>query len=195
MTKKNVAIFTFGDVELARIESILIHAFKLAGYKSTIVGMNISSRKKYKKQWTNEAELRFASWPPPLVWYIVDRLVGALVPRRWYEAIDDVLRVSVFGVRIGKYALSSLMRGQRRGSPDLRDKAVRRLLKRELARSLSGMFFSKLLLWRLNADAVVMYDRGYTPLGQVFDHCLATDIPVVSVNAAHRNNILMLKRH
>jgi hypothetical protein len=51
------------------------------------------------------------------------------------------------------------------------------------------------VIGRVRPGLVLFVDRGYTPEGELFDICLANGIDVITWNAAHKNNALMIKRY
>lgn len=111
------------------------------------------------------------------------------------NSLPELLRVTVEGVRSGKYAASTLMRMRRSGEFDFSDKDVRRMLRKSLARSFGFARIAHRVLDSLSPSALVVVDRGYSPSGEFFDVCMSRGIPVFSWNAAHRNNTLMMKRY
>ena len=87
------------------------------------------------------------------------------------------------------------MRETRSGSFDLESPAIRRSLANALDRSIQCASSARSLLNKINPQALVLVDRGYSPSGELFDLCIARDIPVFTWNAAHRDNSLILKRY
>ena len=135
---------------------------------------------------------RFASWDLRADTSGAREVVRALMDCRSQE---DVLELNWRGIRVGQYAVSTLMRRRREGhidpqSPGVRDE-LRLLLEQTLDHSAAA--FAMVEAWQPTTVALV--DRGYTPEGPLFDVCMARGIKPITFNAAHRDNTLMLKRY
>lgn len=111
------------------------------------------------------------------------------------STLDDVLKLQHLGVRVGKYALSSLMRRTRLGSFDTQSAEQRAQFKSLLEDSIAATSRNNALIEQVKPSYVLMVDRGYTPSGQLFDLCIQRGIPVITWNAAHKNNHYILKRY
>lgn len=109
--------------------------------------------------------------------------------------LDDILALDYLGVRVGKYALSSLMRRTRLGSLDFSSSEQMSQFEELLHESMAATQRNQDLLDRVSPSFVMMVDRGYTPSGQLFDLCIKREIPVITWNAAHKNNHYILKRY
>jgi hypothetical protein len=118
--------------------------------------------------------------------------LGALTPP---SSQDEFVALEKDGLRIGRYALSTMMRNMRCGRFDFGDSGVRTAALQWLRKSLDGVAFADQLLRRWTPKAVLLTDQGYLPLGPLFDRCINAGIPVFSWNAGHRDNIVVLKRY
>ncbi len=99
------------------------------------------------------------------------------------------------GISIGKYTASTLMRRRRLGSVDRHDPEIIDEVIALLASSVAAVRGAKAMLEKFSPSCVVLVDRGYTPFGEIFDVCVQQGVEVITWNAAHRNNTLMLKRY
>lgn len=108
---------------------------------------------------------------------------------------EQLLQAESHGCRVGRAALSSLMRRIRKGRIPLRDPAVRAMAQVELTDSIAAAAIAARILADVQPQVVVFVDRGYTPTAQFFDLALTAGIPVFTWNAGHRDNILLLKRY
>lgn len=107
----------------------------------------------------------------------------------------DVLAYSHQDARVGRYALSTMMRQTRRSDFDLADPADRRLVQTWLQRSVDAVGFAEALLARWQPDALLVNDQGYIPLGPLFERCAQRNMQLFTWNAAHRNACVMMKRY
>ncbi|WP_170294743.1 hypothetical protein [Roseospira navarrensis] len=108
---------------------------------------------------------------------------------------DDVLALTWRGIRVGKYAVSTLMRRRRQGHIDPRDPGAQADLAVLLDQTLDHTAAAIAMVERWKPEVVALVDRGYTPEGPLFDVCVAHGIQPITFNAAHRDNTLMLKRY
>ncbi len=109
---------------------------------------------------------------------------------------EDELRVLEHdGLRVGRYALSTMMRSTRCGRFDFTDPAAKAVAYGWLQKTLDGAAFADQLIERWKPDALLVTDQGYTPLGPLFERCVNAGIPAYSWNAAHRDNLVAFKRY
>jgi hypothetical protein len=108
---------------------------------------------------------------------------------------DDALAIEQDGIRVGRYALSTMMRNLRRGRFDFTDAADRNLLQGWLQRSEDAVAFADTILERWRPHALLLNDQGYIPLGPLFERALARGIAAYTWNASHRDDAIILKRY
>jgi hypothetical protein len=108
---------------------------------------------------------------------------------------DDLKDLHHDGLRIGRYALSTMMRSTRCGRFDLSDAETKATALEWLQKTLDGAAFADQLIARWKPDALLVTDQGYTPLGPLFERCVNAGTPAFSWNAAHRDNLIVMKRY
>jgi hypothetical protein len=108
---------------------------------------------------------------------------------------DDLLALENDGLRIGRYALSTMMRSTRCGRFDFTDPVVKAAAMNWLQKALDAAAFADQLVRRWKPDALLVTDQGYIPLGPLFERCVNAGTPSFTWNAGHRDNIIMLKRY
>ncbi len=111
------------------------------------------------------------------------------------QSIDQILAFEYAGVRAGRFATSTILRHFRLASLDVNSAKDRRLLMEYLASSMTAAGEADRLLQHISPELVLLSDPVYSPDGELFDNCLAKGIEVISVEAAHKSNALMLKRY
>jgi hypothetical protein len=111
------------------------------------------------------------------------------------EREDDLKDLHYDGLRMGRYALSTMMRSTRCGKFDFSDAETKATALEWLQKTLDGAAFADQLIARWKPDALLVNDQGYTPLGPLFERCVNAGIPAFSWNAAHRDNLIVLKRY
>ena len=185
---KSVLIMGMGRVRSIAQEAAMRKAFEIAGYRCLVVVPQDEMVLKAYQQLGSD-ELVFMDHYRSAMPSDGARMLSEC------ESIDDVIQLSVAGVRCGKYAVSTFMRKTRLGSIDLSDPSTRKDLVQALNRSLQYTRIARALLQRFKPDALLLVDRGYSPSGELFDTFIERDIPVFTWNAAHRNDSLILKRY
>jgi hypothetical protein len=108
---------------------------------------------------------------------------------------DDLKVLHHDGLRMGRYALSTMMRSTRCGRFDFSDAETKATALEWLQKTLDGAAFADQLIAHWKPDALLVTDQGYTPLGPLFERCVNAGTPAFSWNAAHRDNLIVLKRY
>jgi hypothetical protein len=111
------------------------------------------------------------------------------------ESEDDLKDLHHDGLRMGRYALSTMMRSTRCGRFDFSDAGTKATALEWLQKTLDGAAFADQLIARWKPDALLVTDQGYTPLGPLFERCVNAGTPAFSWNAAHRDNLIVMKRY
>jgi len=107
----------------------------------------------------------------------------------------EILNIKMDGISVGKYAASSFMRITRSSSIKINNEQDKLILINQMTKSLQAAKAIEDILKDLNPDLVLVIDRGYTPVGQLFDACLINDIPVITRNASHKSGFEIVKRY
>lgn len=185
---KKVLFMGMGRVRFIAQEAVVRKAFEMAGYRPIVlISQDRLIIKAYGLLGSND--LAF------LDTYLSGRRLDGADLLTESSTLDELTSLSVNGVRCGKYAASTLMRKTRSGSFDFSDDGTRRELIKALNRSLEVTAAAEALINDIAPDVLVLVDRGYSPSGELFDTCVQYNIPVITWNAAHKNNTLMLKRY
>lgn len=107
----------------------------------------------------------------------------------------EILNITLNDINIGKFAASSFMRLTRSSSIMINDSGFRSLILEQMTDSLRAAKAVEDILEDIKPDLVFVIDRGYTPVGQLFDACLNKGIPVISRNASHKSGWEIIKRY
>ncbi len=111
------------------------------------------------------------------------------------ESEDDLRDLHHDGLRMGRYALSTMMRSTRCGKFDFSDAETKATALEWLQKTLDGAAFADQFIARWKPDALLVTDQGYTPLGPLFERCVNAGTPAFSWNAAHRDNLIVMKHY
>jgi len=114
---------------------------------------------------------------------------------RSLKTADDLKQVTYKNCRIGMFCLSTLMRWNRMGDPDIRDPATNAKLRGQLNLALQSADAAEAIANKLQPKIVLMNERGYSPYGELFDKVLAQGGECITWNAGHRNDMLVVKRY
>lgn len=107
----------------------------------------------------------------------------------------EILNITLNGINIGKFAASSFMRVTRSSGIKTKDNSSYSLLLKQMAYSISAAKTVEFILEDIKPDLVFVIDRGYTPVGQLFDACLNKGIPVISRNSSHKSGWEIIRRY
>lgn len=99
------------------------------------------------------------------------------------------------GVKVGRHALSSIVRGLAQGSVEFGDPRVTELLTKLLPDSMQQVKASRLLFERIQPDAVLFVEKGYLPYGVIFDVAIEKNLNVVQFHHGHRSDLILMKRY
>ena len=185
---KTVLFVTFGNVDNFSTDLMLVEAFRQAGFQPVIAGLD--KQHKLERQWRLAGVTKFIYAPE------VTSRVQSLSHEQFatFARYQDLLGLMDGGIRVGKCAVSTEMRKRRDGKLDFTSPGTKDNLLWRINESFAAADRARTVLSIANPDAVVMYDRGYTPNGELFDLCIERKLAVFSIDAAHKNNSLMLKR-
>ena len=111
------------------------------------------------------------------------------------ESQADLLALTWHGIPVGKFLVSTLMRRYRLGSVSPNDLKIASALYSTLERTLDQTHAAEKILDQWSPELVIFIDRGYTPEGPMFEACIQRGIRPATMNAAHRDNALILKRY
>jgi hypothetical protein len=99
------------------------------------------------------------------------------------------------GARVGRQALSTLVRARHDPLVDLDAPATRNDLTRLVAVGIDGVHTAETVIERTQPDLLLMIERGYAGLGAISDVAINRGLPVVQFGSAHRDDAFFLKRY
>ena len=99
------------------------------------------------------------------------------------------------GLPVGVIAASSLMRKERYGKIYLTDEVHRSKYREILGEVLRYADAACRLIDDVQPSMIGINDRGYSPIAQIFHRAMNLGINTITMNGAHRNNYIMLKRY
>ena len=188
-TDRTVLVFATSGVANAVLSLPILLGFRKAGYRPIILTSDPWPMRRFYKFFGFFDIHSFALYfCEPLDQMAADHMQGI-------ETLRDFLDLELDGVRIGKYAGSTLLRKSRQGSLDVNEPRTRKLAASSLAESLGAVEMGNRLIEAFSPDAVLMVDRGYTPFGETFDLLTNNAIPAYTWNVSHRPENIIMKRY
>ena len=180
------------DVHQARLEAILAKALQLRGAHVSILTWRSAPR---AQRLFRALRIR------DLVFY--DDFAGASGDYRDEAArvversatVRDLLRFEYRGARVGRQALSTVVRARHEPRIDLDAPGMRDAIRNTLEYAIGGVDQAGRALDATGADQLLLVERGYAGFGSIFDVALQHNIPVVQFQAAHRDDAFQLKRY
>jgi hypothetical protein len=183
------ALVVSGGGPAIETEVGLIKALALAGYRVAVIGRSDPILAAYYRL---AGVSTFLHWDELVVPVGRSEAYGQLARA---SSSADVLRIRDGGTQVGRYAASTALRALRLGSIDLRVEPVRRRYEDRLRYSVASARAAERIVGSVRPDLVVFNDRGYSPQAELFERAIRAGADVITWNAAHRNNVLMLKRY
>lgn len=179
------------DVEQMQLEAILAKAMQSHGAKVTTL---VFASPAVRRRWRALGVPRLAYFedfaPPVSAWESqVPELLTGLEDLTAYR--DLVYRSG----RIGRHALSTVVRERHEPRIDLGEPGVRESLERRIRQGMEAVHAAEELLDEIHPDLMLFVDRGYVGVGAIFDVALERGLPVIQLQAAHRDDALILKRY
>ncbi|MCG8526602.1 MAG: hypothetical protein MI748_09500 [Opitutales bacterium] len=112
------------------------------------------------------------------------------------EKIDQekLLSLTHLGVKIGKHALSILVRNSHVSLIDFSSEKFQAQLRIVLKNSIIASSAIGRVLEEGHFQMCIASERGYTPNGELFDHCLNRRIEFIQHIGAHKNELSHFKR-
>jgi len=111
------------------------------------------------------------------------------------NSIWDLLEFEYAGVRVGRLAVSTALRSTYRGSLDLQVPQDRQLLVDTVAHGIAHTNAAQKILRRFHPDAALFVDTVYSPMGELWDSCLQSNVDAIQWQQAHKSNGLLFKRY
>lgn len=175
---------------LIEVELFLLKALEGAGFRPVVAFTQRSAlvRRYYRLAAAEEVEVwRRLSRRPAL------RPAEEVVAQQ--RSLEDVLVLEHKRIRVGMYAVSTVLRRLLAGSLDLALGPDRRGLVRQLAASIAAAEAADAIVSTVRPDLALFVDRVYTPEGELFDACVAHGVDVIACLRAHKSDAVMLKRY
>lgn len=112
-----------------------------------------------------------------------------------HETVQALLDFELFGVRVGRFAVSSALRRKYIGSLDLHVAEDRDLLVDAVGKAVASANGAQKILEQFRPDLALFVDTAYSPTGELFDQCLKSNIETIQWQQGHKSNALLFKRY
>jgi hypothetical protein len=111
------------------------------------------------------------------------------------KSLLDLLEFEYADVRVGRLAVSTVLRSTYRGSLDLQVPADRKLLTNALANGMAAAKAAQNIIHKFQPDLALFVDTTYSPTGELFDACLHNRVEAIQWQQGHKSNALIFKRY
>jgi hypothetical protein len=179
------------DAEQIQLESILAKAMQARGSRVTVlVFADLEVRRRFRALGVRGLVYYEDFVPARLQW---EPEVGPLL-----AGVDDLsaYRDLVYrDARVGRHALSTVVRERHEPRIELDEPGVRAALERHVRHGMEGARVGERLLDEVSPDLLLMIERGYVGVGAIFDVALERGLPVVQLQSSHRDDAFTLKRY
>jgi hypothetical protein len=179
----------------AKVEALMAGVLRLKGYRPVVL--------LERPGFIFERIFR-AGAPDTEFLYLSESIDGAQTARAAETAarilgdapsLQSLVNLEIDGFRIGRSVLSWVLRQFRVGRLDDSDPRHHEAALKTLARSLAVKDFIKRRLAAETPDLAVFVERGYTPVGEVFDGCLLAGVDTMQWLGAPQSDCLMYRRY
>jgi hypothetical protein len=190
---QRILVVSLSDsVQQVRLEAILAKALQLHGGRVTILT--------WRSAWRARAIFRRLHLRD-VVFY--DDFARPMQPFREEAGralescatVRELLRFEYDGARIGRQALSTIVRARHEPRVELDAPGVRDELRETLAYAMEGTGRGRRILEATRPDQLLLVERGYASFGPIFDVALERGVRVVQFQSAHRDDAFQLKRY
>jgi hypothetical protein len=123
-----------------------------------------------------------------------DKTAAAAIVDR-YNSMWDLLNFEYLGIRVGRLAVSTALRGTYKGFLDLQVAEDRNRLVDALAYGMVSASAARKILQRFDPDLALFIDTSYSPFGELFDCCIQNKVQTIQWQQAHKSNALIFKRY
>lgn len=187
---RRALVMGYHDLGIATTQMPMIAALKMAGFSVRVL---------MPQPWAPTERL-YRLFGADSVCFYLDRIAEGTHPaaRAAIAACLDAKALMAIRHRqaaVGTYALSTLMRRLRKGDISPQDPVLRPVLTDALSQSMHSAEAMERIFDEYAPQVVSFIDRGYTPDGQLFDITLAKGARAYTLNAGHRNDMVMTKRY
>lgn len=188
--RRILVISLSNDLQQVRLEAIVVRALQLHGAQVSILT--------WRANWSARVFFRtlriggLVFYDDFLAHTSRDEAAQAVEPGR---TVQDVLGFEYRGARVGRQALSTVVRARLEPRIDLDVPGMRDDIRGMLDFAIASVDQAERVLDATRAAELVLVERGYAGFGSIFDVALLRGIPVVQFQAAHRDDAFQLKRY
>ncbi|TKB76641.1 MAG: hypothetical protein E8D42_17210 [Nitrospira sp.] len=171
------------------IESVMIKGLQMAGYEAVVLRHRRYNFMRYRRLTGNKTVFEYSDFDSQGDPEWVKQQAGQL------NTIHDWMNLEYEGVHVGRFTLASAIRGRRVRQLDFGSPAVQLELRKGLEQSVQSAIRVRELFNKIKPDCVLVMDRGYTGVGEVFDSAINLGIDTITWEMGYRSNRLVVKRY
>jgi len=188
--KKNAIVVQPDDRKIAFMNLPLIFGLMMSGYRPIIL---------FTGDECGDAKYFYRTIGMSDFVYIKDQPIAlnlqAIKAIHKLENKNDLLNFRHKKIDTGKYALATFIRRYRLGSFNFEDKNQKKIGLRVLFEAIDSSCWATKIVKEIRPEIATFMDRSYLPDGPIFDACINFGSNVITCNASHRNNQVILKSY
>ena len=171
------------------VETVMIKALQMAGYETVVLRHRRYDFMRYRRLAGNKTVFEYSDFDSQGDPEWVKQQVGRL------DTIHGWMNLEYAGVHVGRFTLASALRGRKIRQLDFGEPAAQLELRKRLERSVQSAIRARELLKKIKPDCVLLMDRGYSGVGEVFDLAINQGIDTITWEIGYRSNRLVVKRY
>jgi hypothetical protein len=191
-SKRVLIVSLTADLEHVRLEALLAKALQVHGGEVSVYVFRANRESVRRFRALGVRDLVFYEDHAPAAGGAAaeaERLVAGC------SNVQDYKELEYRGARVGRQALSTVVRTRRDPRIDLTSPEIRAELARAVAVGIEGLHAGERVLDAVEPETLLMIERGYAGLGAISDLAINRGLPVVQFGSAHRDDAFHLKRY
>jgi len=188
--EKKAVIVQPDEEKIALMNLPIILGMIEAGYKPTIIftGRNIGEARDFYSKIGLSNFIYFN--------FLVGRFdIKAIASIQKIKSKIDLINFSYQKIEVGKYVFATFIRRNRLGGLNLNNLKQIKSFFQILFEGIDSSIRANRVIEVIKPDVALFMDRNYLPNGPIFDACINHNSNVITSNASHRNNQLVLKSY
>lgn len=177
-----------------KMEGMLAKALQIRGYTPVILTRRSNTRAhRYFKVFGFERYEYFDDFVDSVSNTSLDETIEALLAQPL--SFGALLNLKYRDVYVGRHVLSSIVRTLRQSGLDLADPRLMHMLRERLPNAMRIAHAAERLMDHVQPQLTLFLEKGYTPVGQIFDIAVNRGIDAIQYCHSQRNDALILKRY
>ncbi|MEM7651916.1 MAG: hypothetical protein AAF220_01920, partial [Pseudomonadota bacterium] len=179
----------------AKVEAIYAGELRQQGYAVTVILERSNRLLERIFRATGPTDFCFTEGlehQPSEKWLSLEEETARLLPDS--PTMENLLDLEWYQIRVGRHAMSSLVRRLRIGRLDIQNREHMQAAQDAIKQSISSSLTAFAVLDSMTADLALFCEKGYTPSAELCDACTVRGVDVVQWVGAPQSDHLVYKR-